>query len=342
MPPRRHSVEKYEYHEAATLAEDRLAWLDRINGMSEEERAEHYYNEMGWSLEIPYSRELYKNPTDVRLRRRLRATESLRLILGYAKTLQAGKYWESQLRFRLRKSNMKDVRLICVDTDKVRRLPEILPGDWRRRITSFHLGVAIVDTRDIRDVVQAGIQLPNPSDLIHTYQFAVQGSGPKKDEFLFGKTEAISAEDLRAKFNEWQAGRDVAVIAYSARNDLLTLRDFGILTGDICRIDMAQAAYIPFQSASAQKLEVVMQRLNMQYDKLHVPGNDAHFTMRTFFGLAALDLIREYEYRGYGPEKIPPWYDLAVKIARSPLPRKGDRRAASTSASGTHGDSKDG
>ncbi|KAG5745352.1 hypothetical protein H9Q70_011956 [Fusarium xylarioides] len=206
---------------------------------------------------------------------------------------------------------MRDVRLTCIDTDK-----------GRKGGKSFHMGVAILDTRDLRDVIRNGFKLDNPSDLIRTYQFAVQDSVPEVDRFCFGDTEAISTEDLKRRFVEWQQGRDVIGVAYSLHSDLALLKDFEIFLSPICWIDLALAQYIPLQNATAPSLAVVMNRLRIRYaGRLHEPGNDAHFAMRTLLGLAVLDFWREWTYWGDGLGAIPRWYHLATKIVRAEIPR---------------------
>ncbi|SPJ73051.1 uncharacterized protein FTOL_02780 [Fusarium torulosum] len=314
------SPEDYQRIGISNLTEQEikdLAWLKKMSGP---ERDDFIKEQMGWSLKIPYSKELYRGrPSNPQLWRRVVATQRLRMIMGHGVSAPTRNMWRDDLRFRLRKSNMRDVRFICIDTDKVERLPEVLEGEWKRRVTSFHLGVAILDTRDIRDVVVGSVKVPDPSKMIQTYQFAVQCDPPKYDDFLFGKTEAISLSDLRAKFVEWQVGRDVIGIAYSARNDIIVLRDFNIFMDHIFWIDLCQATYMTVREPTAPSLGILLRLLQIPNSSLHSPGNDAHFTMRALLGIAALDVTRDLE-SGRPIEHIPPWFDLAVKIARCPVP----------------------
>ncbi|KAF5975659.1 3-5 exonuclease superfamily [Fusarium coicis] len=156
------------------------------------------------------------------------------------------------------------------------------------------MGVAILDTRDLRD-------------------FAVQDRVPKVERFCFGDTEAISPEDLKRRFVEWQKGRDVIGVAYSLHGDLVLLREFEIFVDAICGIDLALAQYIPLQNTTAPSLAVVMNRLRIRYaGRLHEPGNDAHFAMKTLLGLAVLDFWREWTYWGNGLGAIPRWQDLMI------------------------------
>ncbi|KAH7244230.1 uncharacterized protein BKA55DRAFT_692040 [Fusarium redolens] len=323
MDLQQYKLERHERFLTANLSEAQAKFNAELASMTFKERQKHFNDMMGWSLETPYSRELYNNPKDFRLVRRLRATEMIRMVFGYHCTPRSKKEWVPKLQARLRGSNMRDVRLICVDTDKVRRLPQKLEGEWKKRITSFHLGVAILDTRDMRDVIKNRYKLDNPSDLIRTYQFAVQDSVPEVEHFCFGDTEAISVEDLRRRFVEWQEGRDVIGVAYSVHNDFSVLKHFDIYLNHKFWIDVAQAQYIPLQIASSQSLAVMMNRLRIRYHgKLHIPGNDAHYTMRALLGTAVLDFYREWSHWGNGLADIPPWYDLATKIARAEVPRK--------------------
>ncbi|KAF5614359.1 QDE-2-interacting protein [Fusarium subglutinans] len=301
----------------ANLKEEEAKFRATRASMTRAERKKAWNDLAGFSLETPYSRKLYGKPQDFRLARRLRATELIRMVFGYQLTARLKKEMESRVPNRLRGSNMRDVRLICVDTDKAKKMP----GE-PSKTESFHLGVAILDTRDLRDVIRHGFKLDNPSDLIRTYQFVVQDSVPKVDHFCFGDTEAISVGDLRRRFVEWQGGRDVIGVAYSAHSDLAILKEFNIILSTIFWIDLALAQYIPFQEATAPSLAVVMNRLRIRYaGKLHEPGNDAHFTMRTLLGLAVLDFWREWTYWEDGLSAIPSWYGLATKIIRAETPR---------------------
>jgi hypothetical protein len=239
------------------------------------------------------------------------------MVFGYQLNPRSKKEIADRLPYRLRGSNMRDVRLICIDTDKARKTSRGPKG-----AKSFHMGVAILDTRDLRDVIQNGFKLDNPSNLIRTYQFAVQDGVPKVERFCFGDTEAVSPEDLKRRFVEWQKGRDVIGVAYSLHGDLALLREFEIFVDAICWIDLALAQYIPLQNTTAPSLAVVMNRLRIRYaGRLHEPGNDAHFAMRTLLGLAVLDFWREWTHWGNGLVAIPRWYDLATKIVRADYPR---------------------
>lgn len=145
---------------------------------------------------------------------------------------------------------------------------------------------------------------------------------PGVQRFCFGDTEAISVEDLRRRFVEWREGRDVIGVAYSAHGDLAFLKEFKIFLNEICWIDLAQAQCIPLQNAIEPSLAVVMNRLRIRYaGKLHVPGNDVHFAMRVFLGMAVLDFWREWSHWGNGLSDIPRWYDLAIKAVRAKIPR---------------------
>ncbi|KAG7414314.1 hypothetical protein Forpe1208_v007264 [Fusarium oxysporum f. sp. rapae] len=303
MDLQQYKLERHEQVFTATLSEEEAKFKAKLTSMTPEERKKGYEDIMGWSLETPYSRELYNNPQDFRLIRRLRAIEMIRMVFGYHLTPRLKKEMESRLQTRLRGSNMRDVRLICVDTDKAKSLSQKLEGD-------------------LRDVIQNRLKLDNLSDLIRTYQFAVEASVPKVERFCFGDTEAISVEDMKRRFVEWQQGRDVIGVAYSTRGDIAVLKDFNILLYQKFWIDLAQAQYIPLQNATSPSLAVVMNRLRIRYaGKLHIPGNDAHFAMRTLLGLAVMDFYREWSYWGNGLSDIPPWYDLATKVVRAKIPR---------------------
>ncbi|KAF5000733.1 hypothetical protein FGRMN_1574 [Fusarium graminum] len=325
------SPEDYQRIGISNLTKGELDYLARITQMNATERRKNIQEQMGWSLKLPYSKELYTfprgQPKHAQLWRRVVATERLRMVMGHGVKTSTRNLWLKELPLRLRRSNMRDVRFICIDTDKVERLPQVLEGEWKRRVTSFQLGVAILDTRDIRDFIVGGVDVPNPSEIISTYQFSVQADPPEHEEFLFGKTQSISLSDLRAKFVEWQTGRDVIGIAYSSRNDMIILKDFNISLNSTFSIDLCQATYLIVQEPTAPTLGLLLHRLRIRSKSLHAPGNDAHFTMRALLGLAALDVARGLE-AGRSLNSVPPWFQLAVNIARSPVPPRpsGPRR----------------
>ncbi|RBQ97171.1 hypothetical protein FVER53590_09121 [Fusarium verticillioides] len=141
-------------------------------------------------------------------------------------------------------------------------------------------------------------------------------------QISFELIKAISPEDLKRRFVEWQKGRDVIGVAHSLHGDLVLFREFEIFVDAICWIDLALAQYIPLQNTTAPSLAVVMNGPRIRYaGRLHEPGNDAHFAMRTLLGLAVLDFWREWTYWGNGLGAIPRWYDLATKIVRADIPR---------------------
>ncbi|KAM0421779.1 hypothetical protein ACHAPD_000218 [Fusarium lateritium] len=264
--------------------------------------------------------------------------------MGYSTTTNFKQDWLEEMPYRLRKTSMRDVRLICIDTDRVRRLPYTLKGETKRRVTSFHLGVSILDTRDIRDVVLRSINLPNPADLIRTYEFAVQTEVPEPDNFIFGETQTISLDGIKKKFVEWQHDRTVIGVAYSARNDYIILRDFGVFFDHIYWLDLCLATYLIIQQPQAPSLRVLLELLGIRYSKLHSAGNDAHFTMRALLGLAVLDVTNELQHGGY----LQPWYHLAARIAKAPLPlteleelRQKERKMAEVRSATTNWDRKE-
>ncbi|KAG8676695.1 hypothetical protein FPOAC2_02799 [Fusarium poae] len=301
-------------------SEEHLKNLQKLKSMSKEKRNEHVKETYGWSLEVPYSRELYYTSKNRRmnpiLHKRFVALQQLRLIMGYSTETSFKEDWLEDLPHRLRKTSMRDVRLICIDTDRVRRLPYTLKDEIKRRVTSFHLGVSILDTRDIRDVVLRSINLPNPADLIKTYEFAVQTEVSEPDNFMFGKTQAISLDGIKKKFVEWQHDRTVIGVAYSARNDYVILRDFGVFLDHIYWLDLCQATYLIVQQPQALSLRILLEILGIRYSKLHSAGNDAHFTLRALLGLAVLDVTNELQHGAC----LQPWYQLAARIAKAPLP----------------------
>ncbi|KAJ4006989.1 hypothetical protein NW752_001071 [Fusarium irregulare] len=311
--------EYYSHLKTSSLSPERLETIKWMKSLSKAQRKESIQKSLGHGVEYPYSRELYndaeRRDRDPILKRRFEAVRQLRWIMGHGTSKGYRRDFWDWLPNRLGETDMKDVRLICIDTDRVRRQP-ILPGEWKKRITSFHIGIAILDTKDIRDVMTRGINLPRPADLIKTYEFAVQTQPPEDDTFIFGKTESISLETLKQMFIEWQSGHDVIGVAYSVRNDLILLKDFNIYLNQAFWMDVAQATYPILKTTWAPKLAVLLESLNIQYAKLHSAGNDAHFTMRAMLGLAVLDVIHELDYGGTHP----PWCNLATSIARSPLP----------------------
>ncbi|KAJ4260629.1 hypothetical protein NW762_007373 [Fusarium torreyae] len=294
--------DEYEYEEGSRIPK----------GLSYAEKLAFVEDDYGWSLKVPYSKELYHNPVDERLVRRVRATGFLRESLGYGEH----RHIIMGLGRPLLRSCMRDVRFICIDADRVKKEVWEIDGRKTGRTLSGHIGVSVLDTKNILDVALSPLDPPYPGRLIQSYQYCVESEVPKEDGFLFGKSESISALELKKKMDHLHHGPQIVGVVYSGRRDLLAMKDFGATMQQKFWLDVCYASYIPLRATSPYSLGHLMREFGIPHDNLHSPGNDAHFTLRAMLAIAAVDALQEAQHL----QDVPHWLDLALKIARSPIP----------------------
>ncbi|KAM0561549.1 hypothetical protein ACHAPJ_003433 [Fusarium lateritium] len=294
--------DEYEYEEGSRIPK----------GLSYAEKVAFVKDDYGRSLKVPYSKELYHNPVDQRLVRRVTATGFLRESLGY------GKYRHRIMGLGppLPRSCMRDVRFVCVDADKVKKEVWEIDGRKTGRTLSGHIGISVLDTKNILDVALSPLDPPYLGRLIQSYQYCVESKVPEEDGFLFGKSESISARELKKKIDHLHHGPQIVGVVYSGRRDLLAMKDFGATMQQKFWLDVCHASYIPLRATFPYSLGQLMRELGIPHDNLHSPGNDAHFTLRAMLAIAAVDALREAQH----PRDVPHWLDLAFKITRSPIP----------------------
>ncbi|EXL97187.1 hypothetical protein FOIG_10850 [Fusarium odoratissimum NRRL 54006] len=124
MDLQQYKLERHKRFLTANLLEEEAKFKAKLASMTPEGKKKRLNYMVGWPLETPHSRELYNNPKDFRVVRRLRAIEMIRMVFGYHLTQCLKKEMESRLQTRLRGSYMRDVRLICVG----RQSQEAAPG----------------------------------------------------------------------------------------------------------------------------------------------------------------------------------------------------------------------
>ncbi|KAF5022604.1 hypothetical protein F66182_5350 [Fusarium sp. NRRL 66182] len=265
-------------------------------------------------LGLPYSAELYRYPTDSRALKRNRAIENLRYCLGYAQHDFTRSYLNPRTGPKFRGTNMADIRFLCLDVDIVKHFDNPDPEDAKRRIRSLHLGISVLDVRDILALVHSPVAIPNPARVIQSWQYWVNEEEPGPDKFLFGKSETVSVAQAQAKLDELRRGRYTALILFDAASDLQRMKDFGIDATCLIPIDLQKATYVPLQRTWPISLNYLLSDMGIPSQDLHSAGNDTHFTLRAMLMLAVVDVLRYLE-----PKDYPSWLQAAVNIAHSPV-----------------------
>ena len=217
----------------------------------------------------------------------------LRELLGYDGLCEApppSLAFHAYLGSNLPNSALKDVLFIAVDIDTFQGYESIIPGQ------QFHIGVSILDTRSLRDMVRSCPVLESPEHVVRSFQFTIGDSRycrRASHRFLFGKTEGIPLSDFKPKLLGLASGRDTVLVLHGGNEDLKVLRNLGIDLRPLCIIDTVKAAQHPLQLSYRYSLERLLDELDIPFAALHAAGNDAHFTMRALCMIAARDAERQ-------------------------------------------------
>ncbi|TFB02360.1 hypothetical protein CCMA1212_006087 [Trichoderma ghanense] len=179
-------------------------------------------------------------------------------------------------------SSIKDVLLVSVDVDTGGGYQVISPDQ------SFHIGISLFDTRSLTK------PLEDPGNAIQSHQYITKESRPCKwaaKSFLFGDTELVQLPDLARKLASLTQGREYILVAHGINEDLKFLNnlDPNIATTACYILDTVNAAQHPLRLYYRYSLEKLLETLGIRYDRLHVAGNDAHFTLRSLLMLAVRD-----------------------------------------------------
>ncbi|KAK3306622.1 uncharacterized protein B0T15DRAFT_147393 [Chaetomium strumarium] len=210
---------------------------------------------------------------------------------------------------KLHKTEVWDVRFLGLDVDA---LQEIEQG-----IQQFHIGVSIFDTRLLW---KSALGLPHPGQenkMTESHYFVVGSpkfSRRKSNKFLFGKFEALSLSDLRARLEGMTLHRDLILVAHGIQRELTVLQRVNIDLRPRYVLDTVKAAQHPLQLSYRCSLEQLLAEFDISFHSLHVAGNDAHFALRAMLMITVRDAERQLD-----ASVLPSWLPTLRAIAHAPL-----------------------
>lgn len=164
-------------------------------------------------------------------------TKILRRLLGYG-----DHDVEPDIGIELPSSSLKDVLFVAIDIDTFQGYEKIVADQ------QFHIGLSILDTRSLRNLVLAWPVMSKPASIIKSYQFIIGNSGycqRASRKFLFGETESISVLELGPRLKALVTNRDIILVLHGANSDLKVLRNLDIDLEPIYTIDTVKAAQFP-------------------------------------------------------------------------------------------------
>ncbi|KAK3380151.1 Polynucleotidyl transferase [Lasiosphaeria ovina] len=181
------------------------------------------------------------------------------------------------------------------------------------------VGFAILDTKELR-------QVP-PEKLISTLNFATGSSSyvaKASNKFLFGETITIQPSSMVQTIQSHiPQDRNVVLVGHGILNELQALQALGF---EFKRppsgiLDTSRIANEVFQ-IWAGSLGDLLGVLGCPFNRLHVAGNDANFTLRALLLVAAKWCISQHQddevldiLRDISTCPIPPYVDPEIKAA---------------------------
>ncbi|KAF4336018.1 hypothetical protein FBEOM_10151 [Fusarium beomiforme] len=195
-----------------------------------------------------------------------------------------------------------DVVFICVDVEAIERKPNPVS----------EIGIAILDTRDIKDVdpksVGSGWWPMIKTHHLRVYEYAglrnhqfVNGC---PDAFDFGTstfpTKSKIADSIMEIFNPWLCDqRNIAIVGHDVKADISYFTQLGLdlryLGGHAEPVDTQEIHQAWRGSTNGRGLSVVLNDLDIVHKNMHNAGNDAHYTLCAMLGIALESIRKEDE-----------------------------------------------
>lgn len=185
---------------------------------------------------------------------------------------------------------MKDVLLVGFDADTFQGYEQLIQDH------QIHIGISILDTRHLNDILVSPTAAKGPRQVIESYQFTLGNSKychRAANKFLFGDSKpAASIKDLRSGLEALVGDRDAILVMHGADSDLKMLRNLGVNLRPRYIIDTNKAAQHPLQLSYRYCLETLLEALEIPYASLHAAGNDARFALQALLMIAVRDAER--------------------------------------------------
>lgn len=219
-------------------------------------------------------------------------TVALRKLLGYGRPTEASvRLGVPELGTSLPGSSMWDVLLVGLDIDTFQGYEELIPDQ------QLHIGVSILDTRRLDDMLVSSVREGELAAAIDSYQFTVGTSAYCRragTRFLFGQSRSVARmSELKPELERLVEGRDAVLVFHGANSDLKMLRNLDIDLRPFYVIDTNKAAQYPLQLYYRYGLEKLLDALDISYIALHAAGNDARFSLQALLMLAVKDAERD-------------------------------------------------
>lgn len=213
---------------------------------------------------------------------------------------------------------INDTVIISIDFEGI----NTIKSGFTRKDNNSQVGFAILDTKDLR-LAQAP-----PEKLISTLNFATGSSSyvtKASNKFLFGETIAIPSSSMAQTIqSQIPQGRNVVLVGYGILNELQALQALGVKFKEPpCGIlDTSRIANEVFQFWGGT-LGDLLGVLGCPFNRLHVAGNDANFTLRALLLLAVKWCVDQQQeddevlgvLRDISTSPIPPYVDPEIKAA---------------------------
>ncbi|KAI4864430.1 hypothetical protein F4820DRAFT_333933 [Hypoxylon rubiginosum] len=213
-----------------------------------------------------------------RLRQELRV---LRHLLGLTKENPT----QTNFGRSLGKSSLKDVLYIAVDIDGTQDFSCVHTGHYL-------LGISILDARDLHSYTNKP-KAKYAQDVIRSYLVQAGHSDHlsyQSDRFLFGDTQQIQAQDVKAYLQKLIRHRQYVLVTYGGEStDCKFIQQLRLITRPLYHIDVLKVAQYPLQMHYRYSLAKLLDALNLPWMNLHVAGNDARFTLHAMLMLAVRD-----------------------------------------------------
>lgn len=208
-------------------------------------------------------------------------------------------------------TSIKDVVFVAIDVDILQGFEEIVPSQ------QLHLGVSILSTRVLRDLVLTPPTAELSTDVIRSYQFTVGESKycrRASRKFLFGESDSIPLSDIKARVASIIPSGDIITVFHGGHCDAKALHLLDIDLHPVCVIDTVRASQYPLQLHYRLSLENLLKELAIPNTNLHAAGNDAHFTLRALLMLVVIDAERQ------GVSSKESLFQVLRAVAQAPRP----------------------
>lgn len=246
---------------------------------------------------------------------------AMRQIFGYTKYKDTT-FTIPDLAAFLPGSEVKDVLLVAIDVD--------VPQNYDKKqidLQLLHIGVSILDTRQLQELTRRSQQSSSPDNIIETHHFAI-GPATKalkaSKRLLLGEILTVPYHtEVRKHLEDLLADRNFVTIFHSTTLDLRVLQDLGIdlpTTRGAYVFDTNKVAQWPLQLSYRLSLEKLCSTLEVPFAVGHNAGNDAHSTLRAFLMLAVKDADRLQQIHGQGCVISEDLLKVMQQIAQAPIP----------------------